>query len=195
MKIGIIADIHENFHNLILALEEMDRSGVEQIICLGDLMNDGIAKVLALSSIPVFTIWGNNDGDKVAITKTAMKDGSNLTVHDRTYHFMNVDNRIIFITHYDDLATTVATSGLYDAVFYGHTHLPKTEKINNTLVVNPGELAAQKTGNATFAVYDTKSNDTTVFTLDHAISLKTAMVDEFFRKHKKELVFRSDFKL
>ena len=58
MKIAIISDIHENFHNLILALQEMEKQGIQQIICLGDLMNSGIAKILATQTIPVFMIWG-----------------------------------------------------------------------------------------------------------------------------------------
>jgi len=68
MKIAIISDIHENFHNLILALQEIEKHDIEQIICLGDLMNAGIAKILATQKIPVFMIWGNNDGEKVDIT-------------------------------------------------------------------------------------------------------------------------------
>ena len=53
MKIAIISDIHENFHNLILALQEIQKREVEQIICLGDLMNAGVAKVMATQAIPV----------------------------------------------------------------------------------------------------------------------------------------------
>ena len=52
MKIAIISDIHENFHNLILALESMATHNIEQILCLGDLMNSGIAKILAAQDIP-----------------------------------------------------------------------------------------------------------------------------------------------
>jgi len=62
MKIAIISDIHENFHNLILALQQMDQYDVHQILCLGDLMNAGIAKILMAQDIPTYMIWGNNDG-------------------------------------------------------------------------------------------------------------------------------------
>jgi uncharacterized protein len=60
MKLAIISDIHENFHNLVLALEEIEKRKCSQIICLGDLMNTGIAKVLAKAPIPVLCLWGNN---------------------------------------------------------------------------------------------------------------------------------------
>ena len=76
MKLAIISDIHENFHNLILALQEMEQHDVSQIICLGDLMNTGIAKLLAAQSIPTHLVWGNNDGEKVEITLAATQKES-----------------------------------------------------------------------------------------------------------------------
>jgi len=119
MKIAILSDIHENFHNLILALEEIGKKEVEQIICLGDLMNSGIAKLLATQTIPVFMIWGNNDGEKVEITLASKRANSVLTVSKNVYDFLVIDNKKIFLSHYEDLAMPMAKSGEYDAVFYG----------------------------------------------------------------------------
>ena len=48
MRVAIISDIHENFHNLIIALKEIEKEECEQIIFLGDFINNGIAKVLAV---------------------------------------------------------------------------------------------------------------------------------------------------
>ena len=158
MKIAIISDIHENFHNLILALQEMEKQQVEQILCLGDLINPGIAKVLANQAIPVFMIWGNNDGDKVEITLASKRAGSQLTVSVRTYDFIELDGRKIFMTHYEDLAMPMAKSGLYDAVLYGHNHELFSEKIGACWIINPGELAASKTKKATFTIYDTQQH-------------------------------------
>jgi predicted phosphodiesterase len=82
MKLAIISDIHENFHNLTLFFKTIEKSNIyiHKILFLGDFINNGIAKILASSPIPVYAIWGNNDGDKVAITKTALSSGSNLEV-------------------------------------------------------------------------------------------------------------------
>jgi len=117
MQIGIISDIHENFHNLILALQKMEELEVERILCLGDLMNAGIAKILAHHSIPTYMIWGNNDGEKVDIVKAAYRENSQLTVSLNTYDFLTIGERKIFISHYDDLAQPMAESGRYLATF------------------------------------------------------------------------------
>ena len=78
MKIAVISDIHENFHNLILAINKMKELEVEFIICLGDLINAGIAKVLSIQDIPSYLIWGNNDGEKVEVLNAAFRGNSNL---------------------------------------------------------------------------------------------------------------------
>lgn len=191
MKIGVISDIHENFHNLILSLERMEKEGVERIICLGDLINAGVAKLLAIQNVPVHMIWGNNDGEKTDIVNAAHRKGSNLTVALNVYDFLEVDGRQIFISHYDDLAEPMAKSGLYDAVFYGHNHTKDKKYIGQTLVVNPGELCAQKTGVCTLAIYDTVTNDAQIITVENSITLKSDVVTRYMQEHAEKLSFRS----
>ena len=99
MKIAVISDIHENFHNLILTLEEINKKSSDYIICLGDLMNTGVAKILAIQEIPVYMIWGNNDGEKVEIMKTSFRENSNLKVSLNVYDFLDLGEKKIFITH------------------------------------------------------------------------------------------------
>ena len=191
MKIAIISDIHENFHNLILALQEMEKEKVDQILCLGDLINPGIAKVLATQSIPVFMIWGNNDGDRVEITLAAQRAGSQLSVSARTYDFITLDGRKLFLTHYDDLAKPMAQTGLYDAVFFGHNHDLSYEQVGNCWLINPGELAASKTKTATFAIYDTQKHDYEIKTLEGAVTLKTPLMEAYFKEHGPKMNLRS----
>ena len=173
MKIAIISDVHGNFHNLILFLKQIKHHKIEKIIFLGDFVNNGIAKILAKSEVPVIAIWGNNDGDKVAITKTSLNEGSNLTIGFDTYDFLEIDNRKIFITHYTLLAKPMAKSGDFDAVFYGHDHKKNLDKINNCIIVNPGEISAHKTGIASFAIYNTKNNTAEIIDIENSISTKT----------------------
>ncbi len=191
MTIAIISDIHENFHNLILALQEIEKRGVEQIICLGDLMNAGVAKILAAQDVPVFMIWGNNDGEKVDITLASKREGSSLTVSLNTYDFLEFGGKRIFVCHYDDLAKPMAKSGEYDAVFYGHNHLESVEEINDCWIVNPGEIAAMKTKRATFALYDTNTNGVEIVELADAVHLKTPLMEEYFRMNAEKMGFRS----
>jgi hypothetical protein len=178
MRIAVLADIHENYHNLLRALDLMTELEVTSILCLGDLMNAGIAQVLADAQIPVFSIWGNNDGDKTTVLGVAHDSGSNLTMGVQTYAFVEVDGRKVFLTHYADLAQPMAKTQEFDAVFFGHEHRPSLEQVGNCLVVNPGEISAHKTGTATFAVYDTELNQVEIVPVPDQVSLRTAYVVE-----------------
>lgn len=197
MKISILSDIHENFHNLILALQDAEKREVEYIICLGDLMNTGIARILSIQKVPVYLIWGNNDGEKVDIMRASFKDNSNLDVSLSTYDFLELGGKKIFITHYDDLAKPMADSGRYDAVFYGHDHLKSITKIKDSWVVNPGEICAQKTGISSYAIYDTSTNEIELIELKDIVTLKTDFVDQYMKDNMDKLAFRSEksFKL
>lgn len=173
MKVAVISDVHENIHNLCLFFEQVKEYKPEKILFLGDFMNLGVAKVLASSKVPVISVWGNNDGDKVAITKISLSGGSNLSVSFETFDFLEIDSRKMFITHYAALAKPMAKSGEFDAVFYGHNHQRNIDKVGDCLVVNPGEISAHKTGIATFAIYDTKLNEAEIIEIDGSITLKT----------------------
>lgn len=191
MKIAIISDIHENFHNLILSFQKMEELQVEYILCLGDLINPGIGKVLATQDIPVFLIWGNNDGDKVEITLAANAENSVMMVSPRTYDFIELGGKKMFLTHYDDLAEPMAKTGLYDAVFFGHNHDQHKSRIGNCWLVNPGEIAASKTKTATMAVYDTTSNQVDIVTLENSIHLKSELMVDYFKQHAHKMNLRS----
>jgi len=179
MKVAIISDIHDNSHNLVLFFLKIEKLNIDKIIFLGDFINNGIAKMLAASKTPVFAIWGNNDGDKVAITKTAMSKNSNLEIGDTVFGFIEIDNKKIFLTHYANIAKSMAKSGDFDAVFYGHNHKKNIEVINNCLLVNPGEISAHKTSQASFAVYDSEINTAELFKLEDSVSVKTNQAKEY----------------
>lgn len=191
MKVAIISDIHENFHNLILVLQKLEESDIDLMLCLGDLMNSGVAKILAAQPFPVHLIWGNNDGEKVEIVTAANKENSLLTYSASTYDFLEIDDKNVFISHYDDLAYPMAQSRNYDAVFYGHTHVLKNERINDVWIVNPGEISAQKTGIASFAIYDTVRNEVEIIKLEGHVSLKTDLTVQYFKENMEGLGFRS----
>jgi len=87
MKVAILSDIHENFHNLVLFMKQVQKYKPEKMIFLWDLSNNWVAKILASSKIPVIAIWGNNDGDQAAITKTASHKNSNMTLGFDTFDF------------------------------------------------------------------------------------------------------------
>jgi putative phosphoesterase len=173
MRVAVLSDIHENYHNLLKALDLIKEQGVERILCLGDLINAGIAEVLADSGLPVFCVWGNNDGDKVAIMGVALAPGSSFAISGHSYGFVEIDGRSVFLTHDPDLAGPMARSQEFDAVFYGHDHRKSQKQVGKCLVANPGEISAHKTGEATLAIYDTEQNRVEFARIPDAISVGT----------------------
>ena len=174
MKVAIISDVHDNAHNLVLALEKINNYGdIKKILFLGDFAGAAISALLCSSPIPVFAIWGNNDGDKSLITKFSLKEDSNMEVSFETYDILEIDDKKIFMSHFPMLAKSMAKSGDFDAVFYGHNHLKNKEMIGKCLVLNPGEIGAYKTGLATFAIYDTKTNDAEIIEIEGSITTNT----------------------
>lgn len=182
MKIAIISDIHDNAHNIVLILEEIYKTDVEQIYFLGDFVGAGISRILLTSTIPIYAIWGNNDGDRSLITRFSLEEGSNLTVGFDTYDVVEIDKRKIFLTHYPLIANTIAKSGEFDAVFYGHDHLKSYNRVGECLVLNPGEVGAYKTGIASYAIYDTKTNDAKIIELTNAITTNTPEAKKKFKE-------------
>jgi putative phosphoesterase len=183
MKIAIISDIHDNAHNLSLFLSELhSNKDIKQIIFLGDFVGAAIANLLKSSSIPVYGIWGNNDGDHHIITKISYSQNSNLKMGCEVFDIVEFDTRKIFLTHYPMLALPMAKSGDFDAVFYGHDHVKHKSKISDCLVINPGEIGAYKTGVASYAIYDTKTNDAQIITISNTITTNTDIAKAYFKK-------------
>lgn len=182
MRFAILSDVHENYHNLYLCIEDMRRQSIDQVLFLGDFMNAGIARMLATSGFPVFAILGNNDGDKLALYKESVKPDSMLSLHPRTYAEFTRDGFRLFLTHHDDLVNVAIASGCYDAVCFGHTHLKSVEHRNGCIVVNPGELSAHKYGLPTYAILDSLQKNCILIELQRGVTVRT---EEIALQYKK----------
>lgn len=175
MKIAIISDIHENFHNLNLALEVIKSRGVKRIIGLGDYINPGLCKMLFTfvkeNNMQMDAVFGNNDGDKALTMKFAIENGINLATGE--YMQLEIENRKVFLTHYPDIGHAIDRAR-FDAVFYGHDHQLFIEEASEGkgLLANPGELSAHLTNTATFLMWDTESNSVETITLENIYNPK-----------------------
>ncbi len=157
MKIAIISDIHDQSENLKWAVEEMRKRKVDQVFALGDYSSPYIVERLGLVGVPVIAVWGNNDGDQVAMFKAVTEDKNNQIYFKKgTFAEIEYDGQKYFITHYPLLAENAAQSGKYQAVFHGHTHQQRYEIINNTPIINPGKLAIYPDDKISFAIYNTE---------------------------------------
>ncbi len=154
MKIAIASDLHDHQEHLTWFLEECKKRNITQCYFLGDMIRPTLAKVL-FQSLKTHFIFGNNDGDHVRTMRFATPETK---IADYCFDELTVNEKQVFLTHYPLLAENAARSGKYDAVFYGHDHTKHEERLDKTLLVNPGELAGFVTGIISFYVWDTHNN-------------------------------------
>lgn len=139
---------------------------IETLIHLGDYVSPftlkNLLKVLEKSSIKFLGIFGNNDGDKVLMMKTV----TNLGQLSEPPVEIEIDRMKALILHgfgpkelTDRFVNSLALSGHYELIMYGHTHTPRAEIINNALVINPGAFSGYLAESPTLALLNTEERD------------------------------------
>ena len=153
MKIAIIADTHNNWANFKKAIEWITKEKIQLILHCGDICNqDIINEAHKLFNGPA-SAKGFGEAREIKYVKG--NGDFELDLPDKME--LEFNGKKIAFTHFPDIAKKLSQSGKFDLVFYGHTHRPWDEKVGETHMINPGELAGQFY-KATFAVYDTETN-------------------------------------
>lgn len=185
MKIGIISDAHGNAYALSKCLDSLDRLDVEEIICLGDCVgyfpesNEVLTK---LQSMSAYCLMGNHEAMLLGLLEldntrdevyrirecNISKDQLRRITQWLPFYEREIENRKLLFVHgspwqpldgyvYPNSDLKMFADLRFDAVFMGHTHVPLTSKVGNTLVANVGSCGLPRKGNTlSFAVYDTK---------------------------------------
>lgn len=153
MKIAVLSDIHNDKKNLSSILDKIHQQNLEMIFALGDYVSFNIFKHLAQISLPLVAVFGNMDKEQEKIESWVKQEGRDITLR-REMNRVKVDKRNIALTHFPEIAEKLLKSGMYDAVFFGHTHRAEQRFDEKTLVANPG---AVKDGS--FGVYDSETNE------------------------------------
>ncbi|MFB6246837.1 MAG: metallophosphoesterase [Candidatus Pacearchaeota archaeon] len=154
MKIGIISDSHDRIEKTREAIKILSEKGCSAVIHCGDFCAPFMTDELAAFNGEVHCIFGNID-DRHSTTKKA--EESQINLHGDLLE-LEKDGRQLAANHYPKISHSLASSGKYDAVFYGHNHTPDKHHIENTLFLNPGEIMGRK-NKPSIAIYDTKTND------------------------------------
>jgi hypothetical protein len=155
MRIAILSDTHDHVPNLRAAVRYCDAFGVTMIIHCGDLISPFMLEELAKFGGAVHLVYGNNAGDQHLISQQC---GTRYPAidHHGVLGAVEAGGLKIAFTHYPIMAKGLASQGSFDVVCCGHNHIYKTEKINNTLLINPGELMG-KDVQPGFAILDSVS--------------------------------------
>ncbi len=155
MKIAIMSDSHDRWDYLEKAILLANEAGCELLLFAGDLIAPPGCAVLEKFPGQVKFVWGNNEAERVAMTRK-MDASEKLELCSDIYED-TVDGVRIFMNHYPRLAELAAKTGEFDLCVFGHTHEYHHEIVGACLLINPGEIQGYRTGTSTFIVFDTQN--------------------------------------
>lgn len=147
MKIGIMADSHDNLPALVKAVSVFNDAAVSLVVHAGDLIAPFTAKPLKNLNMEFVVVYGNNDGEIMGLSHVFQ--GKIF----RAPHLVQFKGQKILLMHEPDNLSALAISGKFDCIVYGHTHEVDIRK-DPTLVVNPGECGGWLSGRRTVAIWD-----------------------------------------
>ncbi len=148
MRLGIISDTHDNVPMVTRAVDYFNHAGVDMVLHAGDYVAPFAVKPLLSLECDFLGVWGNNDGDKIALQKMA---GGKI---ENTPFVTQINGHKILLGHYFETLSALVVSQTFYLIVYGHTHKPEISKQGKTLVVNPGECGGWLEGKSTVAVVD-----------------------------------------
>jgi len=152
MKIGIMADSHDNLPAISKAVSFFNDVGVSLVIHAGDLIAPFVSKPLASLEADFVAVFGNNDGERLGLSRVFAGK-----IY-RPPYAMTFGGKKILILHEPDHLDALVASCFFDVIVYGHTHDVDIHK-GDTLVVNPGECGGWLRGRRTVALWDVESEE------------------------------------
>lgn len=158
MKIGIMADSHDNLPKIRAAMELFQQEGVGLILHAGDFVAPFAVRAMTPAPCRVLAVFGNNDGERIGLAKAFEAIGE---VHPRIAT-VEVEGRRIGVVHQDELVAPIAAGNALDLLVYGHTHRLDIRREGRVLIVNPGEVGGWLTGKSTVVILDTERMEPSV---------------------------------
>ncbi|MGC9134862.1 metallophosphoesterase [Caldisphaera sp.] len=162
MILGVISDSHDNIKNLEKVVNQLIKFNIDALIHLGDIISPFTLKFLGekLKNKKIYAIYGNNDGDKLYLKRTA--DIYKIQIEEQPI-ILNLDGHSLFMFHgFGDLdktlaiANSLAKSKVYSSIIFGHIHKPHLNYVNGVLILSPGEVAGIF-NNPSFAIINVPS--------------------------------------
>ncbi|MFI5316583.1 MAG: YfcE family phosphodiesterase [Myxococcota bacterium] len=150
MRIGVISDTHDNARNVARIVEVLRAARVERVIHTGDITRAATLRMLGELAVPVFGVFGNNDRERAALSEVAAELGFELAEPPLELHWVG---RRITVVH-DRAAHPELALGARDVLLHGHDHRFALERIDGTLIFNPGECAGSLEGRNAVGLLD-----------------------------------------
>jgi len=148
LKIGVVADSHDNCPAIEEAVRYLQGRGVETLLHAGDIISPFAAKRLAAFAGTVTAVFGNNDGERHGLSHVL----ADIAPPPRT---LNVGGRTIVLTHERERVSEEMLDGA-DLVIFGHDHEARVVECEGggPVELNPGELGGWLSDKRTLAVVE-----------------------------------------
>jgi putative phosphoesterase len=169
MKIGILSDIHSEFQNFELALKILQREAVNEMICVGDVVEIGRGRgdlvVAHLQALEIPCVMGNHDQYSIGHQQWLLKNSDDPTLNGKllkpeTATYLQKLPDILRFT-WEEKQVVVSHGTLWtlfphmparlfrgvlgmaeaDILILGHTHKPMCVNVEGKWVVNPGSVS------------------------------------------------------
>ena len=145
MRVGVVADTHDNLPKIKRALELFDEVRVGAILHAGDFVAPFALQPFLNAGVPFLGVLGNNDGERDGLLKLCA------TLYESPHRF-ELGGRTIVIAHEaKDLEPKLSEGA--ELCIFGHTHQPEIRR-DGILTVNPGECGGWLEGESTVAILD-----------------------------------------
>jgi len=159
MLLGVMSDSHDNLEAVSIALKIFRDEDIEILIHLGDIISPFTFMRIIEFPAKIIALLGNNDGDTVYLKEIAVKAGATIK---QNIYILNIDGKKMLLVHgfgtaeqTKEIIDSIAFSGKYNVILYGHTHKAEAYTIGKSLVLNPGEVCGYLTNKKSVAVIDT----------------------------------------
>ena len=151
MRIGVVGDTHNRMPNVDRIVQLFEQARIERIVHTGDITQPKVLERFAVLGVPLLGVYGNNDhGERRRLEAEASRFGMDLADPPRTFEWAG---RRILVAH-DPVEVIDAHSEDLDLVLHGHTHRHRHERLDGTLIFNPGECAGSREGGNAVGLVD-----------------------------------------
>jgi len=158
MRIGIVSDTHNNLRNVTRIVELFNAAGVERVIHTGDITQAKTLEVFAHLEAPLYGVFGNNDQERDTLVPAILRNG--FMFQEPPFELVWHERRIIVV--HDPLEFDGHLGQHHEVALHGHTHRYRHERLNGSLVFNPGECAGHMQGLNAVGVLDLADLSTTL---------------------------------